>query len=86
MNTLDIIFILSIVAALVFRLVPHAELQKVARLIYCVNTIYWIIKLFEFLLINKYAGVLIIIASRMVRICNYLRYYYSFFYAVFIFF
>lgn len=71
MNCLDMLFILSIVIALIFRLIPHGELQKVARIIYCVNTIYWIIKLFEFLLINKYAGVLIIIASRMVRIKFY---------------
>lgn len=66
MNCLDMLFILSILVALVFRLIPVVYLQKVARIIYCVNTIYWIIKLFEFLLINKYAGVLIIIASRMV--------------------
>ncbi|CAF0758756.1 unnamed protein product [Brachionus calyciflorus] len=65
MNTLDIFFILTIIVALVFRLSNLKVLQTTARLIYCVNTIYWVIKLMEFLLINKYAGPLIIIASRM---------------------
>ena len=41
------------------------SLRSVARLIYCVNTIYWMSKLLEFLVINKYTGPLIIIASRM---------------------
>lgn len=67
MNSLDMLFIFTILLALIFRLTGVDYLQKVARLIYCVNTIYWIIKLMEFLLVNKYAGVLIIIASRMVK-------------------
>jgi transient receptor potential cation channel subfamily M protein 3 len=41
------------------------SVKKVVRLIYCVNTIYWTAKLMEFLVINKYTGPLIIIASRM---------------------
>ena len=41
------------------------SLKSVARLIYCVNTIFWMAKLMEFLVINKYTGPLIIIASRM---------------------
>jgi len=41
------------------------SLKSVARLIYCVNTIFWTSKLMEFLVINKYTGPLIIIASRM---------------------
>jgi len=67
MNSLDVAAILSIAVALGFRLSPRKEHQQVARLIYCVNTIYWYVKLLEFLIINKYTGPLIIIASRMVR-------------------
>ena len=67
MNLLDIFFILTIIVAFVFRMQKKESHQTVARLIYCVNTIYWIIKLMEFLLINKYIGPLIIIASRMVK-------------------
>ena len=66
MNTLDVCFIGSIIVALGFRLSPEKDNQKVARILYCVNTIYWFVKLLEFLLINKYTGPLIIIASRMV--------------------
>lgn len=66
MNSLDFICILSILIALSFRLSNVEQLRITARLIYCVNTIYWVIKLMEFLLINKYVGPLIIIASRMV--------------------
>ncbi|RNA34634.1 transient receptor potential cation channel trpm isoform X3 [Brachionus plicatilis] len=55
----------SILIALSFRVSNVKQLQVTARLIYCVNTIYWVIKLMEFLLINKYVGPLIIIASRM---------------------
>ncbi len=46
---------------------PNYDSKAIARLIYCVNTIYWIVKLMEFLLINKYTGILIIIASKMVH-------------------
>ena len=67
-NTLDVVFILSICVALAFRLASFADHNKLARIIYCVNTIYWSVKLFEFLIINKYTGPLIIIASRMVII------------------
>ena len=66
MNTLDMIFIVIMIIALVFRLSPFEGHLMMARLLYCINTIYWIIKLMEFLLINKYTGPLIIIASRMV--------------------
>jgi transient receptor potential cation channel subfamily M protein 3 len=72
MNTLDIFFILTIILALAFRIVPikvknYEQYHAVARIIYCVNTIYWIVKLMEILIINKYTGPLIIIASRMVN-------------------
>lgn len=66
MNTLDVIFITTILIALSFRVSNIKQLEITARLIYSVNTIYWVIKLMEFLLINKYVGPLIIIASRMV--------------------
>ena len=66
MNTLDMVFIVTMIVALVFRLSPTNQHLMTARVLYCVNTIYWIIKLMEFLLINKYTGSLIIIASRMV--------------------
>jgi hypothetical protein len=66
LNTYDILFILSIIVAMGFRLSPVLFHHKIARLIYCVNTIYWIVKLMEFLLIKKRIGTLIIIASRMV--------------------
>ena len=107
MNSLDMLFITSILVALVFRVIPsilkanldsndsgadlnitylgenitivgldesdyenptsdmEISIKRVARLIYCVNTIYWVAKLMEFLVINKYTGPLIIIASRM---------------------
>jgi hypothetical protein len=39
------------------------------RLIYCVNSIYWVIKLMELLLVNSQTGTLIIIASKMVSLC-----------------
>lgn len=64
-NTLDIVFILSICVALAFRLASFTDHNKLARIIYCVNTIYWFTKLLEYLIINKYTGPLIIIASRM---------------------
>lgn len=67
MNTLDAFFILSIVVALCFRLSCLDEHLKIARLLYCINTIYWVVKLMEILIINKYTGPLIIIASRMVK-------------------
>lgn len=66
MNVLDAVFIISIIIALCFRLSCIEENLKIARLIYCINTIYWYVKLMEFLIINKYTGPLIIIASRMV--------------------
>lgn len=66
LNSLDVFFILTIILALAFRISNSKQNQIVARLLYCVNTIYWVIKLMEFLLINKYIGPLIIIASRMV--------------------
>lgn len=65
MNLLDVFFIATVAVAIVFRFQKADSSQKIARLIYCVNTIYWIIKLMELLLINKYIGPLIIIASRM---------------------
>jgi len=67
MNTLDVVFILSMTVAFGFRLSPYKENHQVARILYCINTIYWYVKLLEFLIINKYTGLLIIIASRMVR-------------------
>ena len=77
MNVLDLLFITTIVVALLFRISPFKEQilkhspnydsKAIARLIYCVNTIFWIVKLMEFLLINKYTGILIIIASKMVN-------------------
>ena len=66
MNSLDMFFICSIIVALGFRLSKIEEHRKVARILYCVNTIYWYVKFMEFFLINKYTGPLIIIASRMV--------------------
>lgn len=69
-NSLDVISILTIIVALGFRLSSYQENHKVARLIYCVNTIFWYVKLLEFLIINKYTGPLIIIASRMVSLIN----------------
>jgi hypothetical protein len=66
MNTADCIFILTTVFALPFRLSDNNRNLIIARLIYCVISIYWYIKLLEFLIINKHAGPLIIIASRMV--------------------
>ena len=68
MNTADCIFILTTVIALPFRLSDSHKNVIIARLIYCINSIYWYIKLLEFLIINKYAGPLIIIASRMVSL------------------
>ncbi len=65
MNSLDIFFIITILIALGFRLSPIKENQQVARILYCVNTIYWYVKLLEILLINNRTGPLIIIASRM---------------------
>ena len=73
MNTLDMFFITSLLLALVLRLLPAQHFHVTARLIYCVNTIYWIIKLMEFLLINKNTGLLIIIASKMVYIHTYIH-------------
>ena len=74
MNTLDAFFILSIIIALCFRLSCNDENVKIARLLYCVNTIYWNVKLMEYLIINKHTGPLIIIASRMVYIHLILNY------------
>lgn len=68
MNTLDAFFIFSVIVALFFRLSCNDENVKIARLLYCINTIYWNVKLMEYLIINKHTGPLIIIASRMVFI------------------
>jgi hypothetical protein len=65
MNVMDLFFILTIVMAFGFRLSTLENASNTARLIYCVNSIYWYVRLLEFLLINKYVGVLIIIASKM---------------------
>lgn len=66
MNILDTLFIISVGIALAFRLTGKNGYRIIARLIYSVNTIFWVVKLMEFLLINKNVGILIIIASRMV--------------------
>ena len=66
LNSLDMFFIITIIVALGFRLSKINEHIKVARLLYCINTIYWYVKFMEFFIINKYTGPLIIIASRMV--------------------
>lgn len=65
MNVMDLFFISTFIIALGFRLSTLENASIVARLIYCVNSIYWCVRLLEFLLINKYVGVLIIIASKM---------------------
>lgn len=63
---MDCVFILTVLIAVPFRVLGDIRYRVIARLIYCVNSIYWYIKLLEFLIINKYVGPLIIIASRMV--------------------
>jgi hypothetical protein len=76
MNIFDALSIVSIIVALFFRLSCHDEDIKIARLIYCINTIFWNVKSMEYLIINKHTGPLIIIASRMVI-------YFIYFYAKF---
>ena len=66
MNSLDAFFILTVIASLFYRFSCFDDDIKTARLLYCVNTIYWYVKLLDYLIINKYTGPLIIIASRMV--------------------
>lgn len=68
LNVMDCTFIFTFVIALGFRVTGEDNHRIIARLIYCINTIYWYIKLNEFLLINKYVGPLIIIASKMVTV------------------
>jgi transient receptor potential cation channel subfamily M member 3 len=66
MNIFDALSIVSIIVALFFRLSCDDEDIKIARLIYCINTIFWNVKSMEYLIINRHTGPLIIIASRMV--------------------
>ena len=80
MNSLDAFFILTIMASLFYRFSSFDDDIKTARLLYCVNTIYWYIKLLEYLIINKYTGPLIIIASRMVTIISF-TFLFLFFYS-----
>jgi hypothetical protein len=68
LNVMDCTFITTFMIALGFRFTGDDNHRIIARLIYCINTIYWYIKLNEFLLINKYVGPLIIIASKMVNL------------------
>lgn len=66
MNLLDLFFVATMVISFSFRLSEVKEHQIIGRILYCINTIFWVAKLMEFVLINKYTGPLIIIASRMV--------------------
>ena len=66
LNIFDALSIVSLIVALFFRLSCDDEDIKLARLIYCINTIFWNVKSMEYLIINRHTGPLIIIASRMV--------------------
>ena len=68
MNLLDLFFVMTMVISFSFRLSEVKEHQIIGRILYCINTIFWVAKLMELVLINKYTGPLIIIASRMVSL------------------
>ncbi|CAL4083894.1 unnamed protein product [Meganyctiphanes norvegica] len=65
-NPFDLFFVLLFLLALVLRLMSD-ETFVVGRVIYCVDIIYWYVRLLEILSANKYLGPLITMIGKMVQ-------------------
>ncbi|CAL4164580.1 unnamed protein product, partial [Meganyctiphanes norvegica] len=68
-NPFDLFFVLLFLLALVLRL--QNDTFVVGRVIYCVDIIYWYVRLLEILSANKYLGPLIMMIGKMVKNMSY---------------
>ncbi|KAJ1521079.1 hypothetical protein ONE63_002785 [Megalurothrips usitatus] len=64
-NPCDIAVVFFFLAGLVLRL--QSKLMSVGRLLFCVDIIYWYLRIFTILSVNKYLGPLVTMMDKMVK-------------------
>lgn len=64
-NPCDVVVVLFFLVGLVLRL--QAALMSVGRLLFCVDIIYWYLRIFTILSVNKYLGPLVTMMDKMVK-------------------
>lgn len=68
-NITDLMAILIFSVGMVLRL-QEPPLMSYGRVIYCVNIIYWYIRLLDIFGVNKYLGPYVMMIGKMVRRCK----------------
>ncbi|XP_034245088.1 transient receptor potential cation channel trpm [Thrips palmi] len=64
-NPCDVVVVVFFLVGLVLRL--QAALMSVGRLLFCVDIIYWYLRIFTILSVNKYLGPLVTMMDKMVK-------------------